>query len=100
MRVEVIYASSAQSWVRRALDVSAGTTVQMVLDASGLLVSYPEINCSKGFGVAIYGVTANLTQTLREGDRVEIVRPLVVDPKEARRRRVRVRKARPERNQP
>ena len=98
MRVEVIYASTARTWLRYELDLTEGTTVSGALAASGLLARFPEINWSSGFGLAIYGVAADLAQPLKEGDRLEIVRPLAAEPKEARRRRVR--KARPISNRP
>jgi uncharacterized protein len=93
MRVEVIYARTNREWVRLELELPAGATIGAALQASGLLAEHPEINWAAGFGLAIYGTAADVTHPLSAGDRVEIVRPLVVEPNEARRRRVR--KSRP-----
>ncbi len=91
MRVEVIYASSDRIWTRRNVDVPKGATVATLLVASGLLVEYPEIDFSRGYGLAIYGVAIDPSRALCASERVEILRPLQVDPKEARRARARKR---------
>lgn len=69
-----------------SLDVARGTTVAEAINISGL----PEM--FEGFeldlkSVGIFGQKADPEQTLREGDRVEIYRPLIADPKEVRRQR-------------
>lgn len=81
--VSVVYAlRDAQTLVRVSLPSDA--TVRSALEASGLLRKFPEIGPSPA--CAIYGESAELTRPLRNGDRVEILRPLLVDPKEGRRR--------------
>ena len=93
LRVEVVYASPERQ-VRYGLQVNDGTTVQQTIEASGVLADFPEIDLKRN-RVGIYGRLVTLDSTLRDGDRVEILRPLVIDPKEARRRRAahRARKA-------
>ncbi len=84
-RVEVAYATPARQEV---IEVSArpGATVEQVIRASGLLVRFPEIDLTRQ-RVGIFGETARLQDAVHNGDRVEIYRPLVADPKEVRRKR-------------
>ncbi|CAD0337640.1 RnfH family protein [Xanthomonas hortorum] len=80
MQVEVVLA-----WPDRyssmQLDLPDGATVAEAIAASGLAVDQPLA------AQAIHGVIARPDQVLRDGDRVELLRPLLLDPKEARRRR-------------
>lgn len=81
MRVEVI-----RAWPHRfesaVLELPDGATVADALAASGLADA-------EHTGVAVHGVSATVTTMLNDGDRVEVLRPLQIDPKEARRRRAR-----------
>ena len=95
MRVEVIYAMSDRTWIRRLLDLESTATVRTALSASGILGECPEVDFSSGYGLAIHGNPAEIDQALACGDRVEILRPLRVDPKAARRARARKRRADP-----
>ena len=84
--VEVVYAlPAAQTLVR--LRVSAGATVEQALAQSGLLARYPALDPATA-RVGVFGKIVALDTLLRAGDRVEIYRPLLIEPKEARRRRV------------
>ena len=58
------------------------------LQASGLAGAFPELELREA-GVGVWGRKARLEQVLRDGDRVEVYRPLQVDPKLARRERFR-----------
>ncbi|HKU46185.1 MAG TPA: RnfH family protein [Burkholderiales bacterium] len=80
MRVEVViaYPDRAQA---RSLNLPAGATVRDALAASGYELSL------EGHACGIFGKRVTLDRKLAEGDRVEIYRPLALDPKEARRRR-------------
>ena len=83
--VEVVYAlKDAQEVV--ALSVAAGTTVGEAIGLSGLPVRYPQIDAECAV-VGVYGRVVARDATLRDGDRVEIYRPLKGDPKQARRHR-------------
>ncbi|MBI3574626.1 MAG: RnfH family protein [Gammaproteobacteria bacterium] len=84
-RVEVAYATPARQEVLEVC-VRPGTTVEQVIRASGLLARFPEIDLTRQ-RVGIFGETARLQDAVHNGDRVEIYRPLVADPKEARRAR-------------
>jgi len=67
----------------------AGATLIDALRASGVLERRPHIDLSRQ-AVGIWGRIRALDTPLKDGDRVEIYRPLQVDPKEARRRRQRL----------
>ena len=85
MRVEVVYALPLKQDVV-SLDVDAGATVGQALAASGMLARHPDIDLRVA-RLGVWGRPTTLDALLREGDRVEIYRPLQVDPKEVRRRR-------------
>jgi hypothetical protein len=84
-RVEVAYATPTRQEI---IEVSArpGATVEQVIRASGMLAKFPEIDLIRQ-RVGIFGEIARLQDAVHNGDRVEIYRPLIVDPKEARRAR-------------
>ena len=83
LRIEVVYAlPDAQHVI--ALELAAGATVRAAIERSGLLRQFPEIRLAHA-GVGIFGRLAKLDDRLGDGDRLEIYRPLVRDPKEARR---------------
>jgi len=69
------------------MDLADGATVAFALEASGLLREFPQIDFGAGYGLAVYGIRVGHAKTLKCGDRLEILRPLTVDPKEARRAR-------------
>jgi hypothetical protein len=72
--------------VHRQLRLPSGSTVGEAIRACGLLAQCPEIDMNRN-RVGIFGRLALLDTPLRNGDRVEIYRPLNADPKELRRRR-------------
>jgi hypothetical protein len=85
MKIEVVYA-----WKEEAdtvsLSLPPGATLREAVLASGVLERHPELSLEQQtFG--IFGRRAPLDQRLAPGDRVEVYRPLAMDPKEARRRR-------------
>lgn len=83
--VEVVYAlPDAQT--RVDLKVAPGTTVRQAIEHSGIVRRFPEIDIDAG-KVGIFGKLVPPDAPLREGDRVEIYRPLIADPKDARRKR-------------
>lgn len=71
----------------------AGSTAGDAIAACGLLERRPEIGAAAA-DVGIWGRPCALTQRLEDGDRVEVYRPLTVDPKEARRVRAEIRRRR------
>ncbi len=82
--VEVAFAKPDKQ-VILPLVVPVATTVEQAIEKSGILKQFEEIDLSKNW-VGIFSQPCALSTALREGDRVEIYRPLIVDPKESRRR--------------
>ena len=83
--VEVAYANNDIVHIV-PVPVVPGLTIREVIEQSGLLQQCPEINLAEN-KVGIFNTVRQLDDEVTEGDRVEIYRPLLVDPKEARRRR-------------
>lgn len=85
MKVEVVYARP-QAAHAVSVELPAGATVRDAVLASGMLERHPELRLAKQrFGIS--GKRVALDARLSSGDRIEIYRPLAMDPKEARRRR-------------
>ncbi len=82
LSVEVVYALAEAAEAVR-LSLPPGATLRDAVVASGLPVDLEK----QAFG--IFGKRVGIDHPLAEGDRVEIYRPLRIDPKEARRRRAR-----------
>ena len=85
VHVEVVYAEAARQLVRRVA-LPVGSTVMQAIEASGLAQEIPGLVVDPT-RLGIFSRKAAPEQVLGEGDRVEIYRPLTLDPKEARRRR-------------
>jgi putative ubiquitin-RnfH superfamily antitoxin RatB of RatAB toxin-antitoxin module len=94
VRVEVAYAAPDRQVVKM-LTLPIGSRVEAAIRVSGLLEEFPEIDLAVN-RVGVFGELVALDAELRDGERVEIYRPLLADPKQARRRRAqsRARKAR------
>ena len=86
--VAVAYSPAPERVDHVALRLPAGATVNEALRESGLLLRHPEIDLAVQ-KVGVWGKLCPLDHALRDGDRVEVYRPLKVDPKEARRQRYR-----------
>jgi putative ubiquitin-RnfH superfamily antitoxin RatB of RatAB toxin-antitoxin module len=85
VNVEVAYAKPEEQVVV-TVAMQEGVTVEAAIKVSGLLELFPEIAKSE-LNAGIFGVACKLDQLVSEGNRIEIYRPLVHDPKEARRQR-------------
>ena len=85
IRVEVVLAMPERQELV-ALEITAGSNIADAIARSGLPGMFEgfELDPEK---VGIFGQKASLEQVLRDGDRVEIYRPLIADPKEVRRQR-------------
>ncbi|WP_243043047.1 RnfH family protein [Dyella sedimenti] len=83
--VEVAYAGPSRQFVRR-VTLPAGSTVMQAIEASGLAQAVPGLVVDPS-RLGIFARKVSPDQAVGEGDRVEIYRPLTLDPKEARRRR-------------
>lgn len=105
LRIQVCYATARQQLLRE-LSMQAGATVQDAIEASGILVDMARLAQAGELGelddardpghaafdpaqhqVGIFGKKKTPDTVLRDGDRVELYRPLLADPKESRRRR-------------
>ncbi len=90
IRVEVIYALAERQQLV-ALDVPPGTTAEQAVERSGLRQRFPAMVVDPA-ALGIFSRKVPADTVLQEGDRVEIYRPLVADPKEVRRQRAITRK--------
>jgi uncharacterized protein len=88
IQVTVLYSPAAREVHQWAVPLASGATVLDALRESGLQATFPEVDLGSAV-VGIWGRKARLEQGLRDRDRVEIYRPLKVDPKLARRERFR-----------
>ena len=87
VEIEVVYASVDRQ-VLLAMAVAPGTSLRAAVQASGIAAQFPELNladCPLGiFGKVVADAEVRAVQA---GDRIEIYRPLLADPKEVRRLR-------------
>ncbi|HZZ03261.1 RnfH family protein [Paraburkholderia sp.] len=86
LSIEVCYALANEQTLI-AVELPEGATLQQALDASGILRRYPQIDLGTQ-KVGVFGKLKPLDTVLADRDRVEIYRPLLVDPKLSRQRRV------------
>ena len=85
INIELGYARQDEQ-VLMSLTLEEGVTVEAAIRGSGVLQRFTEIDLKRN-KVGIFGTRCPLDRVLREGDRIEIYRPLCADPKTARRRR-------------
>lgn len=83
--VEVAYATPEKQLIL-VVTFQDGLTAEQAIVQSDILQRFPEIDMSNS-AVGIFSKPCKLDTQLREGDRVEIYRPLIADPKEVRRQR-------------
>ena len=84
IQVEVAYALPDKQKII-ALEVGSDTSVSEAARLSGIVDEFPEINLEDAkFGIFGKAVRTPDTEILKAGDRVEIYRPLIIDPKQAR----------------
>ena len=86
LAITVVYSPGPRRVTEVALRLLPPCTVQQALQASGLAQTYPGLDLAQ-CPVGVWGRKAALGQPLRDQDRVELYRPLTVDPKLARRER-------------
>jgi hypothetical protein len=92
LRVSVVYLRPGLAF-ERALQLPPGSTVGAAIDASAIRAAVAELG-SGALEVGVYGNRRAPDDPLHDGDRVEVYRPLTIDPKQARRIRVEVRRRR------
>ncbi|MEP6791009.1 MAG: RnfH family protein [Ramlibacter sp.] len=91
--VTVTYSPAPRQMHEWALTLDEGATVLQAFEASGFAAAFPGVDLQTAV-TGVWGRRARLNQVLRDCDRVEIYRPLKVDPKTARRQRFRAQGAR------
>ncbi|MDQ1243135.1 MAG: uncharacterized protein QG601_44 [Pseudomonadota bacterium] len=82
--IEVVYALPGRQRVVR-LPLDQPISAEEAVRASGLLEEFPEL-AGQALALGVFGRTVDGRHVLRAGDRVEIYRPLKVNPRDARRR--------------
>ncbi len=85
INVEVAYAEPQRQLII-PVNVDLGTTVGAAIVQSGIMIEFPELDIENS-KVGIFGKASTMDAQLKDGDRVEIYRPLIADPKEVRRKR-------------
>lgn len=85
LKVQVVYAYPDRYFLKE-LTLDAPTSLQNIILQSGVLEKYTEIDLRE-YKIGIFSRPAKLTDLAEDGDRIEIYRPLIADPKELRRLR-------------
>ena len=86
LSIVLVFSPRPQEVFEWAMTVEEGSTVSSVLQSSSLLAQFPGGDATTG-NIGVWGRKVPLTYILRDQDRVEVYRPLTVDPKVARRER-------------
>mgnify|MGYP006000134629 FL=1 len=85
IKVELVYGLPQQQTLL-SLEVPEGNTVEQVIVNSKIKDKYTDIDLTVN-KVGIWNKTCKLQDIVKDGDRIEIYRPLIADPKEVRKRR-------------
>ena len=85
MKVTIVYATTDDQFLAE-LDLEDGSTVQHAIEQSGLLQQHTEISLNEN-RVGVFNQIVSLDTKLKDKDRVEVYRSLLIDPMEARRLR-------------
>lgn len=85
IRIEVAYATPDKQ-ILLSIDVPVACTVAEAIDLSGIRKEFPDMEPDP-IAIGIFSRKVSLDYKLHDGDRVEIYRPLVADPKEMRKQR-------------
>jgi len=83
--VEIVYARVDRQQLL-TLTLASGSTIAEAIAASPILKQFPELQLAD-VKVGVFGQRCTLATVLHDGDRIEIYRPLIADPKQARRQR-------------
>lgn len=81
--VEIIYADAQPQWLQ-PVSVPRGATIQQALNVSGFFEKFPKVT-PEAVDVGVFSIRKRLNDVLRDRDRIEIYKPLLCDPKAARR---------------
>ena len=85
LEIEIVY-GLVDRQVLKGMTVAEGATVREAALQSSLEVEFPELDLQQA-PLGIFGKVVKDETVLRDGDRIEVYRPLLIDPKEARRKR-------------
>jgi uncharacterized protein len=86
MNVGIVYGTAIkQIWLK--MDVPDGSTIEEAIQLSGILNQFPEIDLETQ-SVGVFGRISKLDKVLKNGERVEIYRPITADPELVERRDV------------
>lgn len=85
IKVEIVFALPDTA-TSLSIEVAEGTTAEQAVLQSGIAEKCPEIGLTN-LALGVWNRTVKNHQVLKEGDRIEIYRPLIADPKAARRQR-------------
>lgn len=83
--IEIAYANTKQQYLQ-SFSITTPCTVEQALLAADIIKQFPEINLNQNF-IGIFSKKVKPETLLQDGDRLEIYRPLAIDPKQARRLR-------------
>lgn len=86
LEIEIVYGLPDRQ-VLKTMQLAEGTTVRAAALQSGLDGIFEDLNLHST-PLGIFGKAVKDDTPLRDGDRIEVYRPLLIDPKEARRKRV------------
>jgi putative ubiquitin-RnfH superfamily antitoxin RatB of RatAB toxin-antitoxin module len=92
LRATVVYCARDRQWII-GVEVKAGSTLRDAVIASGLPAQVPGLDPA-ALDLGVFNNLREPDEAVRDGDRIEIYRPLAIDPKEARRIRAEVRRRR------
>jgi len=92
VRATVVYCAPDRQWIVD-VEVPAGSTLRDAVVASGLAAQVPQLDVA-ALDVGVFNRLRNPDEPVRAGDRIEIYRPLAIDPKQARRIRAEIRRRR------
>lgn len=85
IKIEIVYAQPNKECLL-AMEVKSGCTIEKAIHQSGILTIFPDIDLAKN-KVGVFAKLKELSDVVCHGDRIEIYRPLLIDPKEARRKK-------------
>jgi putative ubiquitin-RnfH superfamily antitoxin RatB of RatAB toxin-antitoxin module len=88
LRVSVVVSMRPREFQEAHVQLPTGSTLADAIRASQLLVAVPDAEVD-AMALGVWGRKASAGQLVSDGDRVELYRPLLVDPKVARRERFR-----------
>lgn len=86
LEIEIVY-GTAEKQILHSIRIEQGATARTAVRQSGLDKDFPELDLNAA-PLGIFGKRVKDDVLLRDRDRIEIYRPLLIDPKEARRKRV------------